>query len=236
MCRSPLSSLNTSDPSGRAHRTFGGSFGSSGLWGGASVDRAFSGASHRCWIKWGSGEFGGQLDTFGSFFTLLEPFVFTVWYRALSCWGSAIAMRGCVWSAIVLEWRVQSNIHMVSQQNIALEQGDQCYSVRLSVVLILWLIDGACHLRHDIILNVENFKRRLRVLAVLNANFLQIFRPVVFTWTLEPLRKQQITLWFREAFLMLHPNGRGHVWAARAPRCRLSSKEFSRHHKDYFAR
>lgn len=90
-------------------------------------------------------------------------------------------MRGCVWSAIVLEWRVQSNIHMVSQQNIALEQGDQCYSVRLSVVLILWLIDGACHLRHDIILNVENFKKRLRVLAVLNANFLQFFRPVVFT-------------------------------------------------------
>lgn len=147
-----------------------------------------------------------------------------------SPWG------GVFLSAIVLEWRVQSNIHMVSQQNIALEQGDQCYSVRLSVVLILWLIDGACHLRHDIILNVENFKKRLRVLAVLNANFLQIFRPVVFTWTLEPLRKQQITLWFCEAFLMLHPNGRGHVWAAMAPRCRLSSKEFSRHHKDYFAR
>ena len=70
-------------------------------------------------------------------------------------------MRGCVWSAIVLEWRVQSNIHMVSQQNIALEQGDQCYSVHLSVVLILWLIGlhRVCHLRHDIILNLKNLKK-----------------------------------------------------------------------------
>lgn len=66
-------------------------------------------------------------------------------------------MRGCVWSAIVFEWRVQSNIHMVSRQNFALEQGDQC-SVQTSVVR-LWLIDGVCHFRPDISLNVKNLKK-----------------------------------------------------------------------------
>lgn len=115
--------------------------------GGVSMDWT----SYGCSIRLGSWDFGGQVDTFFHFLWAI-PEQFPRWQGALPS-GSAGCYEDRVLGSTMVFGRmvhVESHPHECRDpqflwRNISLKLDDHCYSLHLSVVLLLWLIGVSSH-------------------------------------------------------------------------------------------